>query len=551
MADKIIKQIDVGTISSPDLYDIAAKYIQDGTNVKSWQDILDLIEAGFDIVVVNSLPEPSDSTTWADIYETYHNKIVFVPKSQPSGTDQSDEYVIQRTGTDPNYSYAWEHIGSTDIDLTPYALWGIYASGTPSTNVTNEAGGATVNTSNDGKQTASGTATVTIDLPTAVESGGGGTAEGTATVSYQKSSNQTQSAGSTATANSGEAGGVTIDATNFTFTGTEGTAVAASFTAPVKIDHHSYTPQGSITGSAQVPKHSHSVNASTTTLASEITFTANGLPTRASFDYVSGVKTSGGTADAITGLTSSAATVITGITTTTGSAFNSATVDANGVLSFVGTTVVTGASASGSANALTSVSASGSATVILKTGLTTSSAYQITGVGTSATLTASTVAIMTGATISEQASVTIQGSSFGFSGNAAVLSHTQAATAATLYASLNVTVPTVNAIYTPSGTLGGTQVVAAHSHTYVSLPAHTHGITLTATSITGTVEVSVASHTHGLATTSTTITGTAAVAVSSHTHSVTIASHTHSLGNHTHNVEVSSTNRTPLPTPTV
>lgn len=547
MPDKIIKKFNLGTEENENLYEIAAKYLQDGNNVITWAEIKEMIEFGLDIVVLQELP-----TANAQSYALYHNKFVFVPKTGDE-PDKYNEYVIQRSGTDPNYEYRWEHIGSTDVDLTDYAKWGIYPSGVPSSNQTSAAGSATITTTEAGGGTATGDATLELTVPVSIESGGAQEASGTATVTYKKSSAQTQETGSTATADTSESDDVTIQGGSFTFNGTGGNIEIASVTAPVKIDKHVYQPAGSIGGSAVVPKHSHTVNEKTVSVVGEITFTANSLPTRASFTYAKGVKASGGTADAITELTVSSQTFVTEISAPTTSVFNGAVVnETTGVLTFNATPVVSSASVGASTVALTSVGAKTTKTVILNTGLETASAYQITGVGTQASLTQTpTTVLKQGTTISEQASVTIQGASFTFTGTTATLGHTQAATAATLYNELTSTIPALSTTYTPQGTIGGSVTIAGHSHKYVSLPAHTHGITLTDTTITGTAKVSVASHTHGLATATATFTGTVSVAISGHTHKVTIASHTHSLGNHTHNVEVSPANRTPLPTPTV
>lgn len=549
MPDKIIKKFNLGTEENENLYDIAAKYLQDGNNVITWAEIKEMIEFGLDIVVLQTLPEAN-----AQSYATYHNKFVFVPKTGEE-PDKYNEYVIQRNGSgtqeDP-YTYRWEHIGSTDVDLTDYAKWGIYASGVPSSNQTSADGAATITTTEAGGGTATGDAELNITIPVSIESAGAQNAEGTATVTYKKSSNQTQETGSTATADTSESDDVTIQGGSFEFNGTEGNIEIASVNVPVKIDKHVYQPAGSIGGSAVVPKHSHTVNEQTVSVVGEITFTANSLPTRETFEYVNGVKASGGTANAITELTVSTQTFVTEISAPTTSVFNGATVNNSGVLTFNATPVVSSATVGASTVALTSVGAKTTKTVILNTGLQTASAYQITGVGTQASLTQTpTTVLKTGTTISEQASVTIQGASFTFTGTTATLGHTQAATSATLYNELNSTIPALSTTYTPQGTIGGSVTIAGHSHKYVSLPAHTHGITLTDTTITGTAKVSVASHTHGLSTTVATFTGTVSVAISGHTHQVTVASHTHSLGNHTHNVEVSPANRTPLPTPTV
>jgi len=629
VVDPTIKKIQLGDGE----HLLSASFILDNTNPaspveKTWQDIKDLVSQATDLVVdplgTGQLPPANQES-----YDTYYHDIVLIP--DPDETSNYIQYIIQRKGTDPNYTYEWVEIGTTQTDLSNYVKKAIYTSGTPSTNVTGEGGACTVTTSSDGAQTATGEATLVIDMPTSMSSESL-SGSGTATITYQKSSDQTQSAGSNSTtSNTSENGGVTITGSNFNFNG-------ASTTFNVNID---YTPEGTLSGSVTVPAHSHSVNATT----ASITY-VTGVSESGTVNVATGV-TSDGTSTVVTGITSTTTDVVTEVivgspvtvvknaikgvsleslaTATTGAIpyidsitgsapeltgtqtfvtgypnftggsltgtkifntdaiknasltgqttfFNSATVDAGGVLSFgngtVGITTTAASTASvgytqaslGTAstssvgitkgsytytqqhlNAIgttlsaddktdvpTSVSVSGT-TAVLNSVSISGTTVALNGVKISSTtpvikstgLTTSSATFMTGATLGQQSSFTVDSSNFTFNGSPVTL--TQAID------------------YTPSGTIGGSQTVVAHSHTYVELKAHTHGITLTNTSTVGTASVDIAGHTHTLNTTSTTITGTAAVAVSSHTHSVTIANHTHSLNNHTHDVDLTVT----------
>lgn len=67
---------------------------------------------------------------------------------------------------------------------------------------------------------------------------------------------------------------------------------------------------------------------------------------------------------------------------------------------------------------------------------------------------------------------------------------------------------TVSADYTPAGNISGTQALTAHSHTYVTLPAHTHSV-----GKTDNVEAAISL-------------------------SAAVSNHTHSIGNHTHSVTI-------------
>ena len=89
-----------------------------------------------------------------------------------------------------------------------------------------------------------------------------------------------------------------------------------------------------------------------------------------------------------------------------------------------------------------------------------------------------------------------------FVGTATTISHT-------------VTQPTFTGTFNNksiAGSIGGSQSVAGHSHTYVELKEHTHSVSHTDANVSGTVSVPIPAHTH----------------------TVLIGSHTHTLNNHTH-----------------
>lgn len=65
----------------------------------------------FTYEVVNSLPTASADTM---------NKIYLVPSSNPQTQNVKDEYITVRSGSEGSYTYAWEQIGSTTIDLSGY-----------------------------------------------------------------------------------------------------------------------------------------------------------------------------------------------------------------------------------------------------------------------------------------------------------------------------------------------------------------------------------------------------------------------------------------------
>ena len=61
---------------------------------------------------VSSLPEASA--------DTFGLKIYLVPSPEPKVQNQKDEFITTRTGSEGNYTYAWEQIGSTAIDLSGF-----------------------------------------------------------------------------------------------------------------------------------------------------------------------------------------------------------------------------------------------------------------------------------------------------------------------------------------------------------------------------------------------------------------------------------------------
>lgn len=93
------------------------------SDIKSYVDAV--AEAALEIVVLNSLPE-ANAAAWA----SYHNSIVLVPKASAQTQNAKDEYIIMRSGEEGSYTYAWEKIGDTDIDLSGYVTNVSYADAT-------------------------------------------------------------------------------------------------------------------------------------------------------------------------------------------------------------------------------------------------------------------------------------------------------------------------------------------------------------------------------------------------------------------------------------
>lgn len=541
-------------------HELLPKYIQDNDgNYKTWQDILDLVDAGFTIEVpwtqadYISSTAPSASklaTIPAGVEVQYNNgastatgtlvasattkNTLYFLYCNHGGKDTFDEYATVKVGND----YSWEKIGNTDIDLSAYALKGTYTTDASS-----------------GDTGSAGAETITVSIT-------GEYATGSTVVNYDKATDTNEAGGQTV--NTTEDGSDTVPGSSFTFNGTKVTV-----TPTVKIDKHT------------ISAHSHTVNIASTT-ATFVTGVANGgtvevvtgvgadgtatvategvvdveltgdktfvksalksakidVKTATTTNYeafvsaISAPVLTGDTASLIKSVqTSGSQTVVSNITTTPTSVFNGATVDANGVLSFLtasvvesvsketatlptgittttatlgvtatvttkyigvtstlcgdgdkGTVGITFTNAS-TTSALTGVKATGKATVIKNTGLATA-----------------TINNVTGATLDTNGGVTLE--------------HTQVATSATLYNTLNGG----KVEFTPAGTIGGSYTIPAHSHS-VTIAGHTHSVNSTPTSLTVSIQVPI-----------------------DHSHTINVSNHVHSLNNHTHNITIVTPN---------
>lgn len=92
--------------------DLANYYLKSETYTKEEvSQLLSAITTGF-WQPVSSLPEASA--------DTFGLKIYLVPSPEPKVQNQKDEFITTRTGSEGNYTYAWEQIGSTAIDLSGF-----------------------------------------------------------------------------------------------------------------------------------------------------------------------------------------------------------------------------------------------------------------------------------------------------------------------------------------------------------------------------------------------------------------------------------------------
>ena len=465
---KIINQIHVGTTD----YQLNADYLG-GLSADEWKS---LVGAGFNVLVVDSLPTPSAST----------QKGIYLIADNHGNGDSYDEYVTVKSGN----AYSWEKIGNTDIDISGLA-----------------------------KELVTGANTAGLATGEAGEQ----VATGSATVSYMKSDAATGSAGAGVEANTGEAGGATINGSSFGFSGTEAT-INLSGTLP-SLDEVSFTPAGTITGSVSVGDHTHSINPTIKTLTYVSSTASTTKPEGAhthtvslatdSVTYVSSVDASTGSeaahahsidASKVTGWNEGSASLSSknfGFSASTSDIMSAPTVSTDGVLSWTTVSAASQDALSFTAPSLTFTSATvtGNAGAHSHTiGKTTKSFNYATGVVTSvseegkhahsiAAATTAQLDVVTDVSVTGSAgSHTINGSSFKFNGNA--LTFTPA---------LSTNAVSVSGKYTPAGSVTGTIKLPEHSHSYTAPSAHTHSIGLTSTQVTGSASVAVSSHTHSIA----------------------------------------------------
>ena len=86
-------------------------YSRSETYNKTEVDALIALIKQFTYQVVSELPEASESTMY---------KLYLVPSADPQTQNVKDEYITVRSGSEGAYTYAWEQIGSTAIDLSGY-----------------------------------------------------------------------------------------------------------------------------------------------------------------------------------------------------------------------------------------------------------------------------------------------------------------------------------------------------------------------------------------------------------------------------------------------
>lgn len=481
--DLVIKQIQA---SNGNNYNLDAKYF-DG---HKWDDILGIIDNGFEAQIFTTLP-----TVTSTNYKDYKNILGLVADTSAPG--DYVEYIVITGGSESTSTYSWEKIGTTSTDFTIATQPSVPLTATVST------ASNTVNTTNNGGQIATGSASIAYDKATGIGSAGGATATVEITVD-KLAPTVTESTGGTDTKNTSQLAASTVTSTE-----------DGGHTHSVTTTAHSHTVN--LTSSSKTVITSIDANTGNAGTSETISLTAeshtHAVTTTAHSHTVHLTSSSKTVVTAITEVSAGAHTHTVNVTTAsfaTTNVFNSATVDANHVLSF-GATVV----ANNTGNYVT--------------GATTSEAGGHTHIEEMKT---ATINHITGATLDTSAP---GGTATAAGAHTHVLDtfpeHNHSIGKAT--ATINHITGATLATSAPGGTAASagahshSVTIAAHSHTYVELKAHTHAITTVSATYSG--DATIGEHSHTISYTTTTVTGTASVAVASHTHSVTIPAHTHTI----------------------
>ena len=487
---------------------------------KTYQEIVDLVNTA-QFVVCDSAANTPKGVTHGSIVGTLEassadkNNIYLVPHTHYTG-DSYDEYVVINKGT----GYVWEKIGNTDIDLSGYAKDGTYTTTSSGAGDTGNAGAQTVTTTAAGGATGTGTLSSSYDKATGI----GKENDHSHTIDTHSHTNTTvvsEVSGSTTSLGY-------ISALNTNTGSNHGSAAANTGNA---------TPTGSFTGS----------EGSITVAKRDVTLT----PT--TDDAVTGVTIgeAGGATVSINSHTHTSTTVINSVTGSTGTikAAPTLTGNAGGHTHSVTVTVTPTSEAKqvgsvsgtvldlGSLEFLTGVSASGTAQTA------GGHTHGITGVDTTVVTSVSSGTI----------NVASAGTAATLSGTIGAHTHSVELSKAKYMTGVTGSVPTYTLKYTPAGTVA----VGAHSHSYEAPADHVHtmgGTAKTQTIVTGVSKstVSVAGtpsavtltssnaggHSHSISYTTISLTGSVSVAIADHTHNVSIGNHTHTIGNHTHDVTI-------------
>ena len=447
---KVIKQVKVSDVN----YSLNAEYLGD-LSAAEWKS---LVGAGFNVLVVDSLPTASEATQ-KGIYLVAHTH------SADSSSDKEiyDEYVTVKSGT----SYSWELIGNTDIDISKLAeelVTGANTAGLATGEAgagvaanTGLSGGATVK---DGVFSFSGTeATINLSgtLPTLDEVSvtPNGTIGGSVSVGDHTHS---------------------INPTIKTLTYVSGTASTTksegAHTHTVSLATASVTYVSDVDANTnEVEDHTHTID------ASKVTSWNQGSASLSSKNF---------------GFSANTSEIMSAPTVSTDGVLSWTTVNAasQDVLSFTAPSLTfTSATVTGNAGGHSHTIGKATSSFNYATGVVTSVSEEGKHAHSIGAATTAQLDVVTGVSVTGAAGGhTINGSSFSFTG--ASITFTPA---------LSTNALSVSGKFTPAGSITGTIKLPEHSHSYTAPSAHTHSIALTSTQVTGSASVAVSSHTHSIA----------------------------------------------------
>ncbi len=386
--------------------------------------------------------------------------------------------------------YSWEQIGSTAVDLSNYVQKGTYGTQAASGN-TGEAGAATITTSSSGSQSAVGTATITYDKATSIDSHTIAAHSHTVNVSKET---LTYISGVKAT------GGTTNVLTGVGANGT--VSVVTGIT----------TTTTSVVTSVEVGSTVSVIK----TAIKDVTLSSSTTSSTGAVGYIDGITGSapalGGETTFVKGIINFSGGSLGGTTTFNTDAIKSASL--NGDTSFFkNATVVDGVLSFGKGTVGITTAAASTASVTFTGATFGLSKDTVTISGGSYNATTTKYLKATGVAADDKADV-VTGVTVG--GTTNVIN--------------SVSVNGTSTVLTGVKAIGTATVILSNGLTTSSADIMT-GATL---STNGATTLS-----HNINHTSTTVTGSVEVAVSNHKHTVTIANHPHSLGNHTHDITFS------------
>jgi len=513
-----IKKIHIGEVD----YDLVAKYILDTAEVdpskelKTWQDIVNLVSTSFELVVLQTLPEASESA-----YNTYKKDIVLVPDAT-SVSGSYVEYVILDKGSEANPRYVWEKIGTTSVDLQNYVQKGTYTTAAAgSTTGDNSNAGATFTTGEGGAQTATGTATVTYEKVSSIDDH-----------IIEAHSHTVNITTGTATFVSGVAENGTVEVLTAmgegstedvisTFTKEEAITVATEGIKSVSLTASTTAETGAITYTEDITGSAPSLTGTTEFVTGLATFSGG---SKAADTFVANVPTAIDTTkfDGGTFTQGAKASFTQGAkascTHTSANVMQSATVDANGVLSWSTVSVV---------DAMT-FTANGDDTFVANGDDLFTAATLNSGFYSAGSAAQFTEGAFTGATLG------LTTATFGITGGSY---------SATKKYVKPTTVAAATDSVVPDFTAGTTTVLSGLGETTKATVIKSTGLTTSSATFVAGVTLNTAGAailTHTLNTATASATGSASVAVSDHTHVVTVPTHTHSVNNHTHDITLNT-----------